>query len=213
MPKSRLEPYDPRSLQGRAAARKVAVKHGFTRRGESSRRMKAYLLQTLVALDAAALLGILGVLVGCLWALFKDRGTILTFQALGAGIFAAHFALLGASTAMVTCGVAAAQSLSAARLSGRPLLVVHASSAVVLAGAIVKTWQGLPSLFVALAATFATVGRLQREPQRVRCFFLGCTLAWVGHNLLTGSAFGLVSDLLSLTTLAVGLIRCHRSGE
>jgi len=169
--------------------------------------MKADLLRLADLSDAATLLGIAGVLVGGLWALFDDRRKILALQALGAGCFAAHFALIGAGTATVTCAVAGAQSLCAARLSGRALAVAYGSSVVLCAGAAVKTWQGLPSFLAAAGASLATVGRLQSDPQRMRWFFLACSLAWVGHNLLTGSVFGLVSDALSLAMLAVGLLR------
>src|SRR4051794_30859502 len=98
--------------------------------------MKGDLFLWTFAPDAAALLGIAGVLVGCLWALFEDRRTILALQTLGAGIFAAHFALLGAQTAMATCAVAAGQSLCAARLEGRALAIAYGSSLVLLAGAV-----------------------------------------------------------------------------
>jgi hypothetical protein len=53
-------------------------------------------------------------------------------------------------------------------------------------------------------------GRLQLREQRMRLAFFGCSLAWLGHNLLMRSTFGLASDVLTLSGIAVGLWRYRR---
>ena len=172
--------------------------------------MKTGLAHLLASLDPATLFGLAGLAIGSVWALFESRRLILGLQATGALAFAAHFALLGATTGAATCALAAAQALAAQRLQGRALVVAYASSAVLLVGALAKTWQGLPSFFAALGAGFATAGRLQAEPQRMRWLFLGGTAAWVAHNILIESALGLAADALSLAVLAIGLLRAGR---
>jgi len=56
-------------------------------------------------------------------------------------------------------------------------------------------------------------GRLQLREQRMRLAFFGCSLAWLGHNLLMRSTFGLASDVLTLSGIAVGLWRYRRGEE
>jgi hypothetical protein len=53
-------------------------------------------------------------------------------------------------------------------------------------------------------------GRLQRQEQRMRVAFLGCSTSWLGHNLLMSSAFGLVSDVLTLSGIGLGMWRHRR---
>ena len=159
------------------------------------------------------IMGAAGVALGSTWALFRQRRTILTCQALGSIAFCIHYILLGSGTAAISCTMTVVQSI--AGCSGRrppwlgPLYV--GSYAVVLGGAVL-TWHGLPSVFVCTAAFFAALGRWQTNPQRMRLVFLFCSANWVMHNSLVGSVFGLTSDTIALTTITYGLWRNRTVG-
>jgi hypothetical protein len=157
------------------------------------------------------LFGAAGVALGCSWALFSRRSVILAFQAGGALAFAVYMMMIGSPTGSLLCLVSLVQSLAAALLDqrSRPLGLVYLLTSLVVVAATWLTWSGVASGFAALGGAFATAGRLQREPQAMRLVFLGCSAAWLGHNLLMLSPFGLVSDALTLSGLALGLWR-HR---
>jgi hypothetical protein len=167
------------------------------------------LLASLGAFSPVDLLGAVGVACGCAWGLFRTRRTILMLQSAGAVSFALHYVLLGSPAGAAACFVGMAQSLAALRLSGRPLAAAFGATGLAAAVAACLTWNGVPSLCAALGTSFACAGRLQRDPQRMRLLFLACSSAWVGHNALMGSAFGLTSDALTLAGLGIGLWR-HR---
>lgn len=162
-------------------------------------------------LPAADLAGAAGVLVGSSWALFQNRRTILSCQALGASCFGAHYLLLGSGTAAAACLMSVLQSIAGAG-ERRPAWLgwfYAATYGVILATAIVA-WHGLPSLFAAIGAGFSALGRWQKEAQRMRLVFLGSSANWVVHNTLVGTPFGLTSDALSLSTILIGLYRNRR---
>jgi inner membrane protein len=185
---------------------------GFHRRGSRSfvTFLAEPLLTSLAATTPVDLLGAAGVASGCLWGLFRSRRTILLVQSAGAVSFALHYMLLGSAAGAAACFVGMVQSLAALRLSGRPLAAAFGLTGLAAAAAACLTWNGIPSLCAALGTSFACAGRLQRNPQRMRLLFFACSSAWVGHNALTGSVFGLTSDALTLTGLGLGLWR-HRA--
>jgi hypothetical protein len=159
------------------------------------------------ALSLINVFGVLGIALGSSWALFRTRRTILLIQSAGALAFMLHFLLLGAATGAAMCGVGMLQGLAAA--SGRPriLVLVYLASVLIIFCSIFWTWSGLPSICAVAGSAFATFGRLRHEPQAMRWSFLCCTLAWIGHNLVMQSPFGLVSDGLSLLGIVLGLTR------
>jgi Bacterial inner membrane protein len=160
----------------------------------------------------AALLGLFGLILGITWPMLRGRGAMLALQATSAGLFAAHFALLGSATGAVTCCVAIVQSAAAWRIRQyRHLVAIYGTTLLVVAATAWETWRGVPSLCAAMGSLFATMGRLEAAPRRMRLWFLGCTCAWIGHNALVGSVFGLASDALTVAALAVGIYRETRA--
>ena len=161
-----------------------------------------------------SLFGAAGVALGCSWAMFSRRSAILACQSGGALAFAVYLMMIGSETGSLLCLVSLVQSLAAALLDQRvrTLGVVYVVTSLVVVAATWLTWSGLASGFAALGFAFATAGRLQRDPQAMRAVFFGSSTAWLGHNLLMLSAFGLVSDTLTLSSLALGLWR-HRASR
>lgn len=162
----------------------------------------------LAAISPVDIMGAAGIALGSSWALFRRRQAILACQAMGSFSFSIHYLLLGSTTAAIACAMSVLQSV--AGYSGRrpawlgPFYV--ATYAVVLVGTC-ATWHGLPSFFVADAALFAALGRWQTNPQRMRLVFFACSTNWVVHNSMVGSAFGLMSDTIALSTISFGLWR------
>lgn len=157
-------------------------------------------------------MGAAGVLLGASWALFRRRPTILLWQALGSLAFGVHYVLLGSSTGAIMCGVGLAQSLAACAEEQRSWhRRFYLATVCVIAVATYATWHGIPSIAAAVGSSFATLGRLQRDAQRMRQFFLACSTAWAVHNFMVGSVFGNVCDALTIGGILIGLAANRRS--
>jgi hypothetical protein len=77
----------------------------------------------------------------------------------------------------------------------------------VLALASVATWHGPPSYLAAAATTLSTLGRMQTNDVVLRVMLLASTPFWAVHDLLVGSAPGLIADGLSMAIGATMLLR------
>jgi hypothetical protein len=162
----------------------------------------------------ADLCGATAVALGCAWPFLGGRRAILLCQSVGAASFALHFLLLGSGTGAVMCAVSLVQALAGTwRLRRAALAAIFALTLAVAAGSTWATWHGFPSICATAGMLFATVGRLLKDGQRMRYAFFGSSMAWVGHNVLMGSAFGLTCDTLTLTSLAIGLHRHRRRDD
>jgi hypothetical protein len=156
--------------------------------------------------------GALGLLLGFAAGMMPRREAILLASAACAASFALHFLRLGAHTGTAMCVISVAQSLAAARFGGRArrpawFAPFFGLGFVAVLGLTAATWNGWPSACAGIGALLATRARLQTEAGAMRRLFLGASLAWAGHNLLVGSAFGLTCDLLTISGLLVAMGR------
>jgi hypothetical protein len=69
------------------------------------------------------------------------------------------------------------------------------------------TWSGVPSFLVQTGQLLSATGRLQRREQAIRLFFLVSEVFWTAHNILVGSTWGLVSDVMAFAMILIGLWR------
>ncbi len=162
-------------------------------------------------LTPATLAGVLALGACCAWPLLESRRHILAVQVLSSILYAAHYGLLGATTAAAMCLAGATQGVLARSIADprRRALAVGATVVVCL-GVTALTWQGLPSLLAQCGQILSAVGRLRRRPQSIRLSFLGSEAFWTTHNALVGSFWGLMGDTLSVTAILIGLWRGWR---
>ena len=177
-------------------------------------------IDTVLALSGAVLgrldiFGALGLVLGFVAGVMPHRAAILVASAACAACFGLHYLRLEAATGAAMCVVSALQSLAAARFGGRArrpawFAPLFAASLCLVLGLTAATWNGWPSACAGIGALLAMRARLQAEAGAMRRNFLGASLAWAGHNLLVGSAFGLTCDLLTLSGLVVAMGRAGR---
>jgi hypothetical protein len=169
-------------------------------------------LPTLSALPATispvVMTGIAGLSAATLSTLLGGRRAILTAQAAASSLFLLHFLLLGAWTAMLMCGLGLIQmAVRVQRQPSRTLGLLYGLTVPAALAVAVLSWQGPMSALSATGFLLATLGRWQTAVGRMRVFFVMATMVGAGHNLLAGSAFGLVSDAMGLCGHCVGLWR------
>lgn len=156
----------------------------------------------------ASLFGGIALASSIAWPQLRNRKAILRVQVLGSLLFAVHYLLLGAATAAAMCVVGALQGVALVVLVDRRKRVGVVGASLLVSGLVTAlTWSGLTSALSQTGQAMSAMGRLQIDPQRLRLWFLASVVFWCSHNLLVGSAFGLASDMLSLTSLLLGLWR------
>lgn len=158
--------------------------------------------------DLAAAAGYAGVVTSIIWALFKNRTTILVVQLIGSLLFCVHWALLGAQTALVMTAVSVAQVAAAIPLGHRPSFrYVYIATVPVTAVLMAATWNGLPSFLAMLGTAVLSVGRYQVNTMALRVILLIAGPFWFAHNAMVGSTPGMVSDSLSFLVNGVTILR------
>jgi Bacterial inner membrane protein len=154
----------------------------------------------------ASIIGYLGVATNTVWPFFRTRAVMLSLQALGAFLFAVHFGLLGANTAMLLMVAAGLQALVAIPLEDRPgFRRIYLATLPVIAVLMMLSWQGLASLFAALGMATISLGRYQVNLIHFRILLVGCVPFWTVHNVMVWSVPGLISDALTISTGLWGL--------
>lgn len=156
--------------------------------------------------------GALGLVLGFAAGMMPRREAILVASAACAASFGLHYLRLGAHTGTAMCALSVLQSLAAARFGARVrrpawFAPFFGLGFLAVLGLTAATWNGWPSACAGIGALLATSARLRTEAPAMRRLFLGASLAWAGHNLLVGSAFGLTCDLLTISGLLVAMGR------
>ena len=157
---------------------------------------------------AAAVAGLIAMACFAAWPLFRARWMMLiTYIGNNFG-FALHYALLGYWTAAAMNGLMSLQTVVAILLDRQPRLRwAYCALVPVLALASVATWHGPPSYLAAAATTLSTIGRMQTNDVVLRIMLLASTPFWAVHDLLVGSAPGLIADGLSMVIGSTMLLR------
>lgn len=152
------------------------------------------------------LLGMIGL--GCvvIWPFLRSLRRVIVVQGVGATAFTFQFAVLGASTAAVACGISLAQLMIALTLRDRRTrLALNVASLVVLAALALITWAGISSLLAGCGGLVSMAARNQPSPIRMKVGFLIGAPFWLAHNIIVGAPFALTVDFISVVTNIGGL--------
>jgi hypothetical protein len=157
---------------------------------------------------AAAIAGLIAMACFAAAPAFQARRTMLMVY-IGNNLgFGLHYALLGHWTAAAMNGVMSVQTVMAIMLVRAPKLRWTYYVLLPVPGlASLMTWQGLPSLLAAAATTLSTIGRMQTNETTLRVLLLASTPLWAAHDMIVGSAPGLIADLLNMVIGALLLLR------
>lgn len=159
----------------------------------------------------AQALGVAAAACGMGWALFRSRVGMLATQACCGAFFAGHFLAIGADTAAVMNGLAAAQAAAAIPLGERPgFRVAYLALLPLIAVGVWLTWAGGPSLAAAAGTALVSVARYQVDVRRFRLCMALALPCWFVHNVWVFSIPGMLSDVTGMTINAWMLRRDWR---
>lgn len=157
-------------------------------------------------------LGVAAAACGMSWALFPSRIGMLATQACCGAFFACHFLAIGADTAAVMNGLAAAQAAAAIPLGEQPRFrLAYLALLPVIAIGVWLTWAGGPSLAAAAGTALVSLARYQVDVRRFRLFMALALPCWFIHNLWVFSIPGMLSDVTGMTINALMLRRDWRA--
>lgn len=167
--------------------------------------------EALATASAADIAGVVAFTLVALWPLLKGRRAMLLGQAASAVAFGVHYLLLGARTGAAMTALSLTQGL-AALPAGRSWArtAVFGATVPAMLALVGLTWHGWPSVCAALGLLLATAGRWQGTALGLRLGFFASGIAWICHDVLTGSLYGLGADLFCMATLVIGALREQR---
>lgn len=153
----------------------------------------------------AQVVGLIGILL--LIAIFQvnDRRMILRLQILSCLVWALYYAMMGAYTAMGLIGIGILRSYLFDRY--RSLEWLLPMTIAVYAIATLVTWHDWTSIMAFVGITLATIAIWQKHPRSIRSVSLTVTPFWLTYNYLNGSFLGIVGDLVTFTSVAIGVWR------
>ena len=169
--------------------------------------MPSFIFTAMAACNAPSiLLGMIGL--GCvvIWPFLRSLRRVIVVQGVGAIAFICQFAVLGASTAAVACGISLAQLMIALTVRDRRTRVaLNIASLVMLAALALITWAGISSLLAGCGGLVSMAARNQPSPIRMKVAFLIGAPFWLAHNIIVGAPFALTVDFISVVTNIGGL--------
>lgn len=149
--------------------------------------------------------GIVGILL--LIAVFQvnDRKMILRLQIICCVVWTAYYLSMGAYTGAGLIFLGAIRSFLYERYRDKewpyPLTIAALGIATLI------TWENWTSALALVAMIMASTALWQRDPRMIRMFSLGVSPFWLTYNIISGSYFGVVGDLVTFTSVVVGVWR------
>lgn len=153
----------------------------------------------------AQIVGFVGIVM--LIAIFQvnDRKKILQLQIISCLVWTLYYVLMGAYTGAALIFLGAVRCYLFANYREKEWILQLTIAAMAIATLI--TWESWYSLFALLGMILATTALWQKNPQAIRTISLFVTPFWLTYNYLSGSYFGIVGDLVTFASLAIGVWR------
>jgi len=144
----------------------------------------------------------------------KTRARILIWLLLGQILFAAHFGLLGAFTAVVTNVVAIARGAvyycKPTQAWAKSKLWLYVFIGLMAVGGFL-TWEGWYSVLVLGAMMIETIGLWSDKPRTIRWVMLLIRPIYFTYSLVVGSYAGMTADVIFSISIIIGMIRFDRT--
>lgn len=148
-----------------------------------------------------AVFGSFGVLAVLSWPHSKSYLRAVIIQCGGSAAFAMYFLLSGSPTASVASMLGMAQLIAAALIRDRQLVMTfHIITLSFLIGIAASMSFDTTTALACSGAAMSTFARLQRSTISMKICFLLASPFWLAHNIITGSAFALIVDFISISS-------------
>ena len=155
------------------------------------------------------LLGLVAVVMGFLSFQRKTPVGIIAFQLMAALIFAVHYTMIAAPTAIALNLLAAANCIFCYFRDKRGSKSMIGSYVMVVLVIVISllTWEGWYSMTIMLGLVINTVSFALDHPQKTRRMMLIKTPLCFVYNLMVGSLGGMLYESVTLISAVIGLLR------
>ena len=160
------------------------------------------------------LLGLVAVAMGFLSYQRKTPVGIIVFQMMTALIFAVHYTLIGAPTAIALNLLAAANCVFCYyrdKRGSKSLIGSYVFIALVIVISLL-TWEGWYSIAIMVGLVLNTISFALDHPQKMRRIMLIKTPLCFAYNLMVGSVGGMIYECTVLVSSVIGLLRYRPDG-
>lgn len=147
----------------------------------------------------------------------KRRSRLMLLQMLASLSCAVSLIMLGGITGGILDLIAFSRTVVFSqrgkhRWADSPLWLVGYIVLIVAVGII--TWEqgSIVSLFAILGTVLSTLALYMKEPRLIRLISLLVGPCWIAYNFVYGSAFGILNELIAMTSIIVALVR-HDVGK
>ncbi|MCB1190424.1 MAG: YgjV family protein [Leptospiraceae bacterium] len=137
----------------------------------------------------------------------NKRNEILFFIVIAQVLFAIHFGLLGAYTAMSANIIAVFRGIVYIKRKERIFLYIFILL-FLISGYV--TWEGYRSILPVVAMVVETIGFWLHNTKYIRIINLIPRPMWLSYNIMAGSIAGIVCEFFVLGSLIVGMMRFDR---
>ncbi len=155
------------------------------------------------------IIGFIGVLISFFIYIFKDRRKILICKFTSDAVWSVHYFFVGAISGAALNVVGLFREIVFYNKNKKwashfiwPFVFIS----ITIASCLI-TWQGPRSLLPMIGSTFGVLGFYSTNPLLIRILSLPSILLWMIYGIISGSFPSLICNILSLTSIMIGLVR------
>ena len=161
---------------------------------------------------AAQIVGAFGILFSLLSFQFVKRKYILLSQMTASLLFSLQLFMVGAITGGCLDMISFVRSLiflnNQKKWASSKLWLVGFIVVMISTG--ILTWENAWSILPIIGSVLSTVALWMKEGKHIRMISLLVGPCWLVYNIINGAYTGAFNELLAMTSIVIGLIRCDR---
>lgn len=159
---------------------------------------------------AAQIIGGFGILFSLLSFQFANRKYILLSQTTASLLFSLQLFMVGAVTGGCLDLISFVRSLiflnNQKKWASSKLWLVGFVVVMIVTG--IFTWENAWSILPVIGSILSTVALWMKDGKHIRMISLLVGPCWLVYNLINGAYTGAFNEILAMTSIVIGLIRC-----
>ena len=164
----------------------------------------------------AQAIGALALILSLISFQMKERRTILLFQMLASLSCAVSLIMLGGIAGGILDVVAFSRTLVFSlsdryKWAGSKICLFSYFALIIAVG--ILTWESgsIATLFAILGTLLSTLALFMKSERNIRLISLLVAPPWIAYNLIHSSCFGILNELIAMTSIIIALFRMRKS--
>ena len=164
----------------------------------------------------AQAIGALALILSLISFQMKERRTILLFQMLASLSCAVSLIMLGGIAGGILDVIAFSRTLVFSlsdryKWAGSKICLFSYFALIIAVG--ILTWESgsIATLFAILGTLLSTLALFMKSERNIRLISLLVAPPWIAYNLIYSSCFGILNELIAMTSIIIALFRMRKS--